>query len=111
MDEIQLLNNGPKQVTGFQRGGVVGQQSGGLVNLVNTEKQPESFNHYTPEFYERQAKKVTGSSIIIVNKTAPPRTPSLPHTKDPWGGTDNSDMPTYSDIAQAFYRYVGGIKV
>ena len=111
MDEISLLKSGPQQVTGFQRGGVVGKQSGGLINLMNTEKQPESFDHYTSEFYERQAKKVTGSSIIIVNKTAPPRTPSLPHTKDAWGGTGDDDTPSYSDIAQTFYRYVGGIKI
>ena len=108
---MNLLKSGPQQVTGFQRGGVVGRQSGGLINLMNTEKQPESFDHYTSEFYERQAKKVTGTSIIIVNKTAPPRTPSLPHTKDPWGGTGDSDMPSYTDIAQTYYRYVGGIKV
>ena len=97
-----MLKSGPKQVTGFQ--------AGGLVNMRNTQKQPETFEHYTAEFYQRQAKRVSGTSIIIVNNKAAPKTPAAPSVKSQYTPATD-DMPTYSDIAQAFYRYVGGIKV
>ena len=104
MEEIQFLKKGPKQVTGFQ--------SGGRVNMSPTQSVPDDYQHYTPEFYARQAKNITQSSIIIINKTSSaPQSVSAPSVKPRFMGDTDTDMPSYSDIAQSYYRYVGGIKI
>ena len=104
MEEIQFLKKGPKQVTGFQ--------SGGRVNMSPTQSVPDDYQHYTPEFYARQAKSITQSSIIIINKTSSaPQSVSAPSVKPRFMGDTDTDMPSYSDIAQSYYRYVGGIKI
>ena len=90
-----------------QTGG--GIKSSGIVKP--TESTPELYKNYDTPFFERQAKRVDNSSIIIVNKIVKPSNMKSPSTvnKDYAGG--GSGEVSYTDISQNYYRYVGGIKI
>lgn len=95
------------QAMGVQTGG--GIKSSGIVKP--TESTPELYKNYDTPFFERQAKRVDNSSIIIVNKIVKPSNMKSPSTvnKDYAGG--GSSEVSYTDISQNYYRYVGGIKI
>ena len=126
-DEINMLKDGPMDYSKHvkkQRGGFIGKKSGGIVNqapvhkfqsggnVAKTGKTPELYEKYNDKFIGRQARKATSTSIIIVNNITKAASTGAPNSKkgspyiDPGGGE-----PSYSDIAQSYYRYVGGIKV
>lgn len=127
-DEINMLKDGPMDYSKHvkkQRGGFIGKKSGGIVNqppvhkfqsggnVAKTGKTPELYEKYNDKFIGRQARKATNAPIIIVNNTVAAPQHSLPQPAKPlhMGGGVAESMPSYNDIAQSYYRYVGGIKV
>jgi murein DD-endopeptidase MepM/ murein hydrolase activator NlpD len=97
---------------GKQRGGAVGYQGGGMVNLASRRIPSPNQNFYDNNFFVRQGRKGKGGVVIVVNNTS---------SGGYGGGSGHSDItqtygvvPTtpinYTDISQTYYRYIRGIK-
>ena len=54
----------------MQRGGAVGKQGGGIVNLVSRMMPGTNHNFYDQNFFVRQGRKGKGGTIIVVNNTS-----------------------------------------
>ena len=100
---------------GKQKGGKVNQppsykfQKGGSVS--GTGKAPDLYEKYDDKFMTRQARIASNTPIIILNNKTGAAMPNIPQPeKRQITDLGGSDMPSYSDIAQTYYRYVGGIK-
>ena len=96
----------------MQRGGPVGKQGGGIVNLYNQLMPQSNHRFYDQNFFLKQGKKGRGSVVIVVNNSS---------SGGSGGGSGHSDatsdvglVPTtsvnYTDISQTYYRYIRGIK-
>ena len=124
-DEINMLKDGPMDYSKHvkkQRGGFIAKKSGGIVpmpdvqrfqaggNVKPTSTQPQLYENYTPDFFTRQSRKSTQAPVIIVNKVVnQEQSPTLPGRKEALQAGEITQ--SYTDIAQTYYRYVGGIKI
>ena len=110
-----------KPVDKRQSGGVVRLKRGGQAPSVGTKfiAPMEAANqllkqHYTNQFFVRQARKKTGSQIIIVNKVVSGGGGQPPA---PGGNYRSSrrdqtvEMPSYQDLSTNFNRFISGIRV
>ena len=106
-------------------------RSGGVVRLKRGGQAPSGLNvgtkfiapmeaanellkqHYTNQFFVRQARKKTGSQIIIVNKVVQGGggAPQAPNGFKSNRRDDNVEMPSYQDFSTNFARYISGIRV
>jgi murein DD-endopeptidase MepM/ murein hydrolase activator NlpD len=112
--EISMM----RSPTGYQSGGVVGYQSGGMTpktTLVNMMRPVMNqidtlVQNYTPEFYERQARKATQSPVIIVNNSS--GSPSAPIPTAPIPSHPSSSQGiNYTDIAHVYSSMCRGLKI
>ena len=108
------------------------RQGGGVVRLKRGGQAPSGLNvgtkfiapmeaanevlkqHYTNQFFVRQARKKTGSQIIIVNKVVSGGggQPPAPGGNYRSARRDQTvEMPSYQDISTNFNRFISGIRV
>jgi hypothetical protein len=96
----------------MQKGGAVGKQGGGIVNLYHQMMPQSNHRFYDQNFFLKQGKKGRGTVVIVVNNSS---------SGGYGGGSGHSDItqtfgvvPTtpinYTDISQTYYRYIRGIK-
>ena len=114
-EEIGMLKQGPMDYSKYvkkQRGGRVGKQGGGIVNLYHQMMPKSNHRFYNQNFFLKQGKKGRGSVVIVVNNSS---------SGGYGGGSAHSDLiktvgmvPTtpvnYTDISQTYYRYIRGIR-
>ena len=101
------------QANPMQRGGAVGYQGGGMVNLASRRIPSPNQNFYDTNFFMRQGKKRGSSTIIVVNNSSGGEGSvggtslrSSGTTEPNFAGTPVSSI----DIAQTYYRYIRGIR-
>jgi len=98
------------QANPMQRGGAVGYQGGGMVNLASRRIPSPNQNFYDTNFFMRQGKKRGSSTIIVVNRSSSSAGGSSSTgnsaTDAPFTGTPIN----YTDISQTYYRYIRGIR-
>ena len=96
---------------GKQRGGAVGKQGGGIVNLYHQMVPQSNHRFYDQNFFLKQGKKGRGSVVIVVNNSSGAGGGGSVHADSARTiGVVPTTPTNYTDISQTYYRYMRGIK-
>jgi murein DD-endopeptidase MepM/ murein hydrolase activator NlpD len=105
------------QANPMQKGGSVGKQGGGMVNLASKRIPSPNQNFYDNNFFVRQGRKGKGGVVIVVNNSSGGGSAggSIHATSSQMTGTESLGVATstpinYTDISQTYYRYIRGIR-